>query len=402
MKLRIRNTWYEPSYVYDTGFFAKIEGIEVKILVNTGDEIYTDLPVLHKIRDGGNLMEFSWKIVRTSDLVGFNIVGTITEAGRKDRVFTSAVSTKTNKLLMVAALDSLKARWQKKQDRDGWWIGNEVETIREPMLLHRWEDAKKRSGPWLVSPKLDGIRGTYNPESHEMISRKRNPFALPHICGQLKRLGVAADGELWHPRHDWETISGTVSRDSDDSSSALLKGDLQFHIFDRADMPDVPYVERLASLIDLDLSGCPNLFIVPSIYCETEEDVWVVYKRLVDSKYEGAVARTLTGLYKNDSRSWEVLKMKPMHSKEFKLKAISYDTDPTWGKLISYILIADNGATFKSTPAKSKEERSKDYLVLNSMPILDDTYVTVEYRDTYRSGIPKFSVVKGIRNTKTW
>lgn len=396
MQIEVNGIWYTPSVWYNVGFYLEGPSGREKVPIEVGDTIRTDLPSLYKKRDGGTMMQFSWHLWR--DKEGFNIVGTITEDGRKDRTYTSVAPQSTKQFLICSALEAMRSKWQKKQDRDGWTQAGAPEPLKEPMLLHKWDDAKKKEGPWLVSPKLDGIRGTYNVRMHQLISRKRNPFALSHICAQLQELGIGADGELWHPEHDWETISSTVSRDLDQGTEPLLKRDLQFHIFDRDDMPDVPYVERLASLIDLDLDKYPNLFIVPSIYCQNEDEVQRVFKQLVDAKYEGAVARTLTGLYKNDNRSWDVLKIKPLHSKEFLLRAITFDTDPSWGQLISYVLVADNGSTFKATPAKSKEERSKDYLKLRDMPILEDVWITVEYRDTYSSGIPKFSVVKGIRN----
>ena len=397
MKLYVNGGWYTP-YKYYNMSFEDTHGATIEI--PEGAAIHTDYEKLYKTRDGGGLMEFSWRIIRVD--TKFYLAGTIAEEGRKDRTYTSVVkSAGPGVSPLLRALNDLRSKWEHKQKRDGWRIEGAPEVLREPMLLHKWEDAKKREGPWLVSPKLDGIRGTYNVELDQIISRKRTPFALSYICKQLQELGVAADGELWHPEYDWETISGTVSRDLDHENVLLKKRDLQFHIFDRADMPDVPYLERLASLIDLDIEDrFPNLFIVPSIYCKDEEEVQRIYKQLVDAKYEGAVARTLTGLYKNDNRSWDVLKIKPVHSKEFLLHSIVYDEDPKYGRLISYILRTDNGDTFKATPANSKEERAQDYLAYRLM-YLNNKWVTVEYRDTYASGIPKHAIAKGFRNMNT-
>lgn len=378
---------------------------QMAVTMELGEWYYTDLEPLLKINKKSNgVMTYHFYLAYQGKDI-YIIRGSIVEVGMKTRTFDSTVTATKTKGSRRMAIDTLQSKWNKKSKKDGWVTDLDApKPVSEPMLLHRWDKAaKRRKGPWLVGTKLDGICSVYLPGGHRFFSRKRSEFRVLTLCDAMLRIGpIGAHGEIYRHGYSWEEISGAVSRgkdaefDSEGRKVTLQNSELHYHMFDRHDMEGFGYLDRLESLLDLDLPE--NLHVVPSVYCVTEAEVEACMERFLELKYEGAVARTLDGLFEWNSRSWDVLKLKPLFSKEFLLKEITFDKDPKFGKLISYKLIAPNGKTFKATPSSPKEKRAEDYERLRMHPLPKPLWMTAEYRDVYASGVPKFAVAKGFRD----
>jgi ATP-dependent DNA ligase len=250
-----------------------------------------------------------WLNFRISrDTAGVTEVATIIQKkGREPRIYRAVTEN------LETAYKVVKTKWERKKNRDGWSLEYDPDPLNEPMLLQRFDKKPTgMKGPWIVSPKMDGVRGIF--QKGKLYSRKRQAFVLPHIQEALERLGILLDGEIWTEGMSWEAINSAVSRDTVDDEKLKL----QFWIFDRADMPNSSYVDRLASLIDLSLPRCIQL--TPFIYCKDDEEALKISDTFVSKGYEGAVARTPDGHYKFNTRSWDVLKIKPVDDAEYELQ----------------------------------------------------------------------------------
>lgn len=322
-----------------------------------------------------------------------NITSKITESGKKDRKYKSPVKNVKSKTYIQCAYEQVESKWNKKQGRDGWTQAKQEPILKAPMLLHRWDKEKNKVGPWLVSPKMDGVRATFYTSVCQLVSRKRMPFMMLQIESELRMLNVDMDGELWVEGHTFEEICGAVKRDA----ATDLTDAIHFNVFDRTDM-DAPYVDRLASLYDLKLPPNGHIHVVNCVLCRTEDEVMNTFRKYREMGYEGAVARTLNYKWQWDIRSHDILKIKEVSSKEFKIVEIVYDEDSQFEKLAAFICETEYGQEFKVTPALSKKERARIWFSEPSGKYLNKMY-RVDYRDTTNTGLPKHAVGIGLRES---
>lgn len=352
-------------------------------------------PLLFKKDANGELMK-----LRIYVFEGTTIHTDIYQKGKQTRTFKAPIKVPPSKTPEQKAFEQLVSKWNKKANKDGWSPkeGGEEPRYFEPMLLHRWDKFKDRirNRPIILMPKLDGVRGTYYPQYQELVSRKREVYPIPHLVEQLRILGVSGDGEIYKHGYPLEEITGAARRQTmKEDNYTLDKRELEFHLFDRCDMR-APFVERYASLYDLDLSETPNIKIVPCITVNSTEEADEKLKALLDLGYEGFVARDGQGLYEKNTRVYHTLKGKPLRDDEFLIVDIAEDKDSVYGSLISFICKVDESRTFKVTPAWSKEQRASAMKGTNSGGYIGK-YLTVEYREKTKYGVPKHAVGKTIR-----
>lgn len=313
----------------------------------------------------------------------------IQEPGVADKVYLSSISKVASKTMSLSACSQLASKYNNKINRSGWSEQKVSPIYKEPMLLQKWEN-RKGEGPWLVSPKMDGIRATYYHKYGHLMSRKRKAFCMPSIVKRLVDLNIGVDGELWSPLMNFEDISSAVSGSLDGP-----KKDIVFNIFDRTDMPDAGYVERLASLYDIDeMHLGDELKIVQSVLCTNADEVQAAFQQLLNLGYEGAVARSLDYKWEWDVRSPHILKVKDVISAEFICVGIDFDADPKFGNLIAFLFRAGSGGIFKATPAWSKVKRAAEYT--DSAKYVGQSF-RVDYRGLTNNAVPRHAVVVGLR-----
>ena len=100
----------------------------------------------------------------------------------------------------------------------------------KPMLAVSYEGRLPRSGAWITSPKLDGIRAIWDGESLWKRKDKGAPVRVSNPPAVLADLldcwrGVTLDGEICGVTFG-ETLSVVQSQQSVESSS------VKFHVFD--------------------------------------------------------------------------------------------------------------------------------------------------------------------------
>lgn len=168
----------------------------------------------------------------------------------------------------------------------------------EPMLASPLKDGAMPSFPCLASPKLDGVRAVVF--GGVVYSRKLKPIPNRHVqtlFGTPMLEGV--DGELivgdpTAPSAYRDTMSGVMSEDGEPK--------VIFHVFDvwQESGGFGDRFKRLrAVLADLRKSGKKSsVQAVPQLKVTSAEELAEVEQRFLDDGYEGAMVRSLDGLYK--------------------------------------------------------------------------------------------------------
>jgi len=362
-------------------------GNDYSILRSDEIEVTCDLPILYKMHGNGEWQELRFMLVLGRSP---GIRRVITCKGVKDRVWDSPIVGAVTKAYSSVLETRLQSAWNKKRNRDGWTEHKGAAVLSEPMLLHHYDLFKDRiTLPALQFPKLNGIRCIYE-VGYGMLSRKRNLFDLPHLKGQLRKLERTVDGELWHPDWDLETIVSRVKggHKYDDTK------ELEFHIFDRPHGGS--YLQRMAVLIkDLkDVSGdTPNIKVVPMKLVNTYEEIGINHEIIKKMKgVDGSVVRNLNCPYEWNGRSYNVLKIKDIISREFVVDAVLCDEDAKHGRMIKFSF-ASGAGSFLVVPNWSKERRSIKYA---EYQVGDEVFIgdrfTVDFREWTAKGLPRHVV----------
>ncbi|SMN17103.1 DNA ligase (ATP) [uncultured Candidatus Thioglobus sp.] len=168
-------------------------------------------------------------------------------------------------------------------------------------LLKTYDDSKSIVG-WVMSEKLDGIRGFWNGE--QLISRGGNPIHAP-IWFTQNYPPFAIDGELWTKRGDFENISSIVrSKDSGDRWHKITH-----QIFEVPNQSG-GLLERLA-ILKAYLAKNPNtpISIIPQIKIDVKKQLSNFLEEVVSDKGEGVVVRNPDTAYQTGRLS-SALKVK--------------------------------------------------------------------------------------------
>ena len=168
-------------------------------------------------------------------------------------------------------------------------------------LLKTYDDSKDVVG-WVMSEKLDGIRGFWT--GKELVSRGGNPIHAPAWFTQ-NYPPFAIDGELWTQRGDFENISSIVrSKNSNQRWKYITH-----NIF------EVPgqsggLLKRLSVLKEY-LRDNPNSYlqIIPQTIINTKGQLADFLKEVTTDKGEGVVVRNPNTLYQTGRLS-SALKVK--------------------------------------------------------------------------------------------
>ncbi len=189
--------------------------------------------------------------------------------------------------------------------------------------------------PVLASPKIDGVRAMVH--EHGLMSRSMKPLPNSYIQTILHRAELhGLDGELvvgdpTHPNCMQNTTSGVMSVNKIPEFTYL--------VFDRHDIPHIPFHDRLhsagrlveavqarwvaiATSIRLDggpMLKCP-IVIVPHTRIETPDELMAYEAEQLSLGYEGVMVRSPDGLYKqgrSTAREGGLLKIKRFTDAEF-------------------------------------------------------------------------------------
>lgn len=227
---------------------------------------------------------------------------------------------------------------------------------------------------WLMSEKLDGIRGYW--DGQHMLSKNGNLLHPPR--GFLENFPpFALEGEIWGGRGTFQQTVSVVKRQRPDAG--WLK--LQFAIFD---VPQAPggFLRRLQKAKNW-FHEHPSrfVFIIPQKLIKNSEQLQRELKRVKVLGGEGLIVRKPDALY-TKGRSREILKVKSYLDTEAVVIAHIAGKGRNQGRLGSLLVELPDTTRFKIGTGFSDGERD------NPPPV--GSIITFKYYGLYPSGLPKF------------
>jgi len=261
----------------------------------------------------------------------------------------------------------------------------------EPKRLDNWHL------PWLVQPKLDGLRcrAVLEDGQWKLISSEGNSIvSLPHIVDSLNVVDSfdhtiqELDGELYVHGMAFEDI---ISR----SKRLELHPDfasIEYHIFDVPSLPTNQFkrLEILQSLIP-DYIHLP-LHIVPWDVCWTLEEVMASYEKWLSQGYEGMVVKNAWCKYER-RRSVNWMKFKPKKRDVYRIVGWKEEVDKYGrpkGRLGALVCTGQDGHEFSVGSGLTDALRQKLWNKRNELP---GKWCLVEYQHiTPGRGVPRFPI----------
>lgn len=227
---------------------------------------------------------------------------------------------------------------------------------------------------WLVSEKLDGIRGYW--DGKRLLSKNSVPL-YPPAAFTDSFPPFALEGEIWGGRGTFEkTVSIAKKQQPHDG---WLK--LQFAIFD---VPQAAggFTRRLKKAKDWFAHHHTRFaFIIPQKTIKDKGQLKAELKRVEEMGGEGLIVRKPDALY-TKGRSREILKVKSYLDMEAVVIAHIEGKGRNQGRLGSLLVELPDKTRFKIGTGFSDDER------INPPPV--DVIITFKYYGFYESGRPRF------------
>jgi ATP-dependent DNA ligase len=275
------------------------------------------------------------------------------------------------------ALSEAQAKWDKKAKTGYTTDINKIDTCTsyvEPMLAKDFEDYEDKL-PWskgvLVQNKYNGVRCTATFEGGAVVLKSRKGelwVAVPHINKDLEKFfekhpDAVLDGELYNYdlRQKLNELTKIVRKTkAKELTPELFKRSeeiVRFYIYDGYGFDgwerEDDYMERKA-WIDDELAKFSKYYRrVPTEMVFSKDELDAIYNKYLADGEEGAIIRLPKSAYEN-KRSKNLLKYKPEHSAEARLKKLHEGTGNWAGTAKTATLVREEDgvefdATFKGT-----------------------------------------------------
>jgi DNA ligase 1 len=264
----------------------------------------------------------------------------------------------------------------------GLWLAAQV-SAGEPMLPRAYDGQVDVSG-WLMSEKLDGVRGYW--DGKRMFSKNGHELFPPETF--IRDLPpFPLEGELWGGRGRFEQTVAIVRQQRPHDGWLQLK----FAIFD---VPQASggFTERLA-LVSAWLAAHPSkyAFVIPQLPVKGAAELQRELQRIEALGGEGLIVRTPDAHYRA-GRSPEILKVKSCQDAEATVVAHLPGQGRNAGRLGALLVEGEDGRRFRIGSGFSNAERDS--------PPPVGALVTYKYYGIYQSGLPKFPTFQRIRRDR--
>jgi DNA ligase-1 len=296
------------------------------------------------------------------------------------------------------AIHMAQSDWNKKI-RQGYHEADSSQSetpVIKPMLALEYKG--KVAYPVWVQPKLDGVRCLIyiNSEGRVVFQSRQNKIFPPfeNMVEEVRRLlenlppRTILDGELYVHGMGFEQIVSMVRR------SMKRTVDLKYTLYDFFIQGEstLMYEDRLAMLHHAyhhEKHDMVELIETQRVHTAEELSTWLTY--YLDKKYEGIMLRS-NGLYKEGSRSKDLLKYKLFKDDEFEVVGhhMSITDNP-----VPIFECKCGDKTFSVMMKESHEEKVKR---LDNIQSFYGKKLTVKYQELTNDGIPRFPVGIGFRD----
>ena len=313
------------------------------------------------------------------------------------------------------AQSEAKSRWEKKKKKGyvadrKMAMRDEVDSVIKggifPMLAHRYDKSgHKINWPAYAQPKLDGNRciAIAHKGKVTMWTRSRESIeSMPHIVKALERAAkdgdFILDGELYNHEYkdNFEDLTSLITQDKPAPGHEVV----QYHIYD---MPSANggFEKRYTQLEKFFHEYVSTtMFATSLILVETREvfddnDLTLAFEYFTEKGYEGAMVRNFEGVYKQNGKSYDLLKVKKFVDDEFKVVGVKEGRGKLAGHAI-FICDINDGDTFdakmKGPVSELKKYWDDPKLALGKM-------LTVQFQGYTKYRKPRFPVALRFRAT---
>lgn len=232
---------------------------------------------------------------------------------------------------------------------------------------------------WLMSEKLDGIRGYW--DGKELLTRKGKKIYAPKWF--IKNFPTfELDGELWTQRNDFETVQNIVM----DKTPSKDWKKITYNIFE---VPNTKgdFLQRLHKAKTW-FKNHPNkhVKIIKQIKIKDKEHLDNFLNTVILNKGEGLIIKNPEKSY-HTGRSSHILKVKKAQDMEGKVTAITISEKTK--VLKSLVIEIENGVIFNLGGGFTKEQRRN--------PPKVGEIITFKYFGLTKKGKPKFASFLHIR-----
>ena len=267
--------------------------------------------------------------------------------------------------------------WKKKKESGFYENINQkkidMNKIIRPMKAHKLNNhITKISYPCYVQKKLDGFRclANNNEDNINLYSKNMKKFIfLNHIKNELKKIkelkeGIYLDGELYNKKFSLSEISGLVMRKKDEGLNIEKMNKIKYYIFDMFNLKNMnlKFEERYNLLEDIfKKHKFKNLELVKIKKVDSLKKIEKLNNEYLLDGYEGVVVRNKDGLYKLNSKSYDVLRTKEFKKSYFKIIDAKSGTGSQKDAIIWVVRFPDSNKTFSVIPLGSINERINIY-----------------------------------------
>ncbi|WP_420797805.1 DNA ligase [Pasteurella atlantica] len=260
------------------------------------------------------------------------------------------------------------------------FIPNLVAQPLDLMLLEKYQNQHIEG--WVVSEKLDGIRGFW--DGKQLLSRQNYLLSAPDYFTK-DFPPFAIDGELFSERNQFSHISSIVRGSNAEDWKAL-----KLYVFD---VPNVSghLFDRLRKLENyLKLHPTPYIKIIKQIPIKNKSQLNQFFTEVQGLKGEGVVIRNPQASYIN-GRSSQILKFKAVYDDECTVTAHHLGKGKYQGKMGS-VSCSNSYGKFKIGSGFSDKDRTN--------PPAIGSVITYKYRGFTSKGKPRFATFWRIRQDK--
>lgn len=238
---------------------------------------------------------------------------------------------------------------------------------------------------YLVSEKLDGVRAIW--DGKYFYTRQGNLIHAPAWFTQ-NFPNIALDGELWITRGEFDAVSGAVRKEQP-VDAEWRKITYQIFELPQAKGTFAARVRQMQQIVKK--ANSPYLKAVRQFYLEDEKSLKNKLNQLVKARGEGLMLHLASAEYVT-GRSNVLLKLKPYLDAEAKVVGYVAGRGKYQGKMGALLVENTDGIRFKLGTGFTDAEREN--------PPKIGSMVTYSYKDTTKTGKPKFASFLRVRDER--
>lgn len=277
-------------------------------------------------------------------------------------------------------LTEIKALWRKKVE-SGFHEKEELsktktETVK-PMGAHKLDDYfHKIKYPAYVQRKLDGFRcisHINNEHNVIMYSKGMKPFIyLNHIKNEIKKIkelindsNIYIDGELYEKGLSLHEISSSVMKKyaTEEQENNMKK--ISYYIFDIFNINNLSLTFKERYNILQHIFKNNKFKYIKLVQCKIVDNLDEIRKldqEYLLEGYEGIIVRNMDGLYKLNSKSYDVLRTKEFKKKDFVIIGAKEGIGKQKGAILWNLqCLKDKKLSFWAIPIGTIKNRIEDY-----------------------------------------